>query len=144
MAVFFTSDRTVSTIWRESRPIVYFGNAFSENFLQKQSNRCSEQAEVARLPSDRLKIRSWQRRWKMDTRTAARRLSECVEKDPARLGGAPVFRGTRVAVKSLFDHLSAGDSVETFLSDFPGVTREQIHTVLEAAGVYLLDEVQGQ
>ena len=39
---------------------------------------------------------------------AARRLAEGVEKDPARLGGEPVFRGTRVPVKSLFDHLNAG------------------------------------
>jgi uncharacterized protein (DUF433 family) len=77
-----------------------------------------------------------------DTRTAVHRLSKCVEKDPSRLGGEPVFRGTRVPIKSLFDHLSAGDSVETFLNDFPGVTPEQIQTVLEAAGVYLLDEVQ--
>ena len=60
------------------------------------------------------------------------------------MGGEPVFRGTRVPVKSLFDHLSAGGSVETFLNDFPGVTREQVQIVLEAAGVYLLDEVQGQ
>jgi uncharacterized protein (DUF433 family) len=78
------------------------------------------------------------------THSAVRRLSECVEKDPARLGGEPVFRGTRVPVKSLFDHLSAGDSVETFLDDFPGVTREQVRTVLEVAGLHLLEEVQGR
>ena len=56
----------------------------------------------------------------------ARRLAQSVERDPARLGGEPVFRGTRVPVKSLFDHLKAGDSLETFLDDFPGVTREQV------------------
>jgi hypothetical protein len=37
------------------------------------------------------------------------RLVRYIEKDPTRLGGEPVFRGTRVPVKSLFDHLSAGD-----------------------------------
>jgi uncharacterized protein (DUF433 family) len=73
---------------------------------------------------------------------AARRLVECVEKDPARLGGEPVFRGTRVPVKSLFDHLNAGDSLETFLDDFPGVTREQARTVLELAELRLLEEVR--
>ena len=54
---------------------------------------------------------------------AVSRLAECVEKDPERLGGEPVFRGTRVPVKSLFDHLIAGDSLGIFLDDFPGVTR---------------------
>jgi len=69
-------------------------------------------------------------------------LVEFVEKDPERLGGAPVFRGTRVPVKSLFDYLSAGDSLETFLDDFPGVTREQTRAVLDAAGLHLLEEVR--
>ena len=69
---------------------------------------------------------------------AASRLAECIEKNPERLGGEPVFRGTRVPVKSLFDHLSAGDSLETFLDDFPGVTREQFRVVLEAAGLRLV------
>ena len=75
-----------------------------------------------------------------DAQAACRRLAECVEKDPARLGGEPVFRGTRVPVKSLFDHLNAGDSLETFLDDFPGVTREQARTVLELAELSLLKE----
>ncbi|MGO8696858.1 MAG: DUF433 domain-containing protein [Limisphaerales bacterium] len=72
---------------------------------------------------------------------AVRRLAECVEKDPGRLGGEPVFRGTRVPVKSLFDHLNGGDSLETFLDDFPGVAREHARTVLELAELYLLHEV---
>ena len=53
----------------------------------------------------------------------------------ARLGGVPVFRGTRVPVKSLFDHLQAGDSLETFLDDFPGVSREEALGVLDLAHV---------
>ena len=65
-----------------------------------------------------------------------------MESDPARLGGEPVFRGTRVPVKSLFDHLSAGDSLETFLDDFPGVRRDQVQTVVEFAGLQLLGAVQ--
>ena len=67
-------------------------------------------------------------------------LARWVECDPARLGGVPVFRGTRVPVKSLFDHLHAGDSLETFLDDFPGVTREQIEAVIDLAGEQLLHE----
>ena len=76
-----------------------------------------------------------------DAQAALRRLA-CVEKDPARLGGEPVFRGTRVPLKSLFDHLAAGDSLNTFLDDFPDVTREQVRSVLEMAGLYLLAGVR--
>jgi uncharacterized protein (DUF433 family) len=78
-----------------------------------------------------------------DAAATPRRLAEWVEKDPERLGGEPVFRGTRVPVKSLFDHLSAGDSMEVFLDDFPGVTREQVRAVLEMARLHLLEEVRG-
>ena len=39
------------------------------------------------------------------------------------LGGTPVFEGTRVPVKTLFDHLEAGDALEVFLNDFPTVSR---------------------
>jgi uncharacterized protein (DUF433 family) len=76
-----------------------------------------------------------------DAQADSRRLAESVEKNAGRLGGEPVFRGTRVPVKSLFDHLSAGDSLETFLDDFPGVTREQTRSVLEVAGRHLLDQI---
>jgi uncharacterized protein (DUF433 family) len=73
---------------------------------------------------------------------AIRRLSECVEKDPGRLGGEPVFRGTRVPVKSLFDHLKAGDSIDVFLDDFPGVKAEQVQTVLDLARTHLLEDLR--
>jgi uncharacterized protein (DUF433 family) len=73
---------------------------------------------------------------------AVRRLAEFTEKDPARLGGEPVFRGTRVPVKSLFDHMKAGDSLGAFLDDFPGVTREQARGVLELAELSLREEFQ--
>ena len=49
-----------------------------------------------------------------------------------RLSGAPCFAGTRVPVVSLFEHLEAGDCLETFLDDFPGVAREQAVAVLKA------------
>lgn len=68
--------------------------------------------------------------------------SQFVESDPERLGGVPVFRGTRVPVKSLFDHLRAGDSLDVFLNDFPGVTREQAMGVIEAARGLLLEKVR--
>ncbi len=51
--------------------------------------------------------------------------------DPEILGGTPVFKGTRVPVQSLFDHLEAGDSIDDFLEGFPSVKREQVIAVLE-------------
>ncbi len=56
-----------------------------------------------------------------------------VSVDPDRLGGEPVFRGTRVPVKALFDYLRGGQDLATFLDHFDGVTREQTEKVLDLA-----------
>ncbi|MDX2246107.1 MAG: DUF433 domain-containing protein [Bacteroidia bacterium] len=56
---------------------------------------------------------------------------------PKILGGIPVFRGTRVPVETLFDHLERGISLADFLEDFPTVSREQAIAVLEIAGKIL-------
>ena len=48
-------------------------------------------------------------------------------------GGLPVFTGTRVPVKSLIDHLKAGESLDYFLEGFPSVSREQAIAFLEIA-----------
>lgn len=56
---------------------------------------------------------------------------QLIERDPEKLGGTPVFFGTRVPVKDLFDYLETGETLETFLDDFPTVTREQVSSVLE-------------
>jgi uncharacterized protein (DUF433 family) len=53
--------------------------------------------------------------------------------DPETLGGIPVFKGTRVPVKTLIDYLEAGDRLDDFLDDFPTVTREHAVAVLEIA-----------
>ena len=58
--------------------------------------------------------------------------------DPEILGGTPVFIGTRVPVRILFEHLEAGDSLEVFLDDFPSVTRELAVQVLEDAKDFLV------
>ena len=54
------------------------------------------------------------------------------------LGGTPVFKGTRVPVKTLIDYLEAGDRLDDFLEDFPTVTREQALQLLELAKEALL------
>jgi len=48
-------------------------------------------------------------------------------------GGTPCFAGTRVPVGSLFDYIEGGHTVDFFLSQFPGVKREQVLSLLEQA-----------
>ncbi len=59
--------------------------------------------------------------------------NEVIETDPEILAGEPVFAGTRVPLKNLFDYLEAGDSLEMFLDAFPDVTREVAVAALELA-----------
>lgn len=59
---------------------------------------------------------------------------------PERLGGTPVFAGTRVPVQTLLDYFEGGDSLDDFLLDFPTVTREHAIAVLEAAKSALLTQ----
>lgn len=54
-----------------------------------------------------------------------------VATDPEIMHGTPCFAGTRVPVKSLFDHLEAGYNVEYFLYQFPSAKREQVLAVLQ-------------
>jgi uncharacterized protein (DUF433 family) len=58
-------------------------------------------------------------------------MSKVVHQDPEILGGVPVFCGTRVPVKILFDYLEAGDSIEVFLDGYPSVKKEQVLTLLD-------------
>jgi uncharacterized protein (DUF433 family) len=58
---------------------------------------------------------------------------EAVERDPARVSGAWVFRGTRVPVTALFENLEDGAQLADFVAWFPGVTIDQARKVLEHA-----------
>ncbi|MER2529323.1 MAG: DUF433 domain-containing protein [Candidatus Competibacter denitrificans] len=60
-------------------------------------------------------------------------LEGITHRHPEILSGAPVFVGTRVTVRSLFDYLEGGDTLEEFLCQFPSVKREQAIAVLDAA-----------
>ncbi len=64
-------------------------------------------------------------------------LKDIISIDPEVLGGQPVFKGTRVTVETLFDHLEAGISLDQFLNDFPTVTKEQAIATLEIANKFL-------
>ena len=64
-------------------------------------------------------------------------LKELITVDKEILGGQTVFKGTRVPVESLFDHLEAGVSLDEFLNDFPTVTKEQAVALLDWANKLL-------
>lgn len=58
---------------------------------------------------------------------------DAVERDPGKVSGAWVFKGTRVPVTALFENLESGASVDQFLDWFPGLTRRHVEAVLEHA-----------
>lgn len=57
--------------------------------------------------------------------------SAIVKSDPAILGGTPCFTGTRVPVRTLFDYIEGGDTIDIFLDQFPSVKRDQAIQLLE-------------
>ena len=56
-----------------------------------------------------------------------------VERDPERLGGAWVFKDSRVPVRALFENIEAGATVDDFVDWFEGISRDQVIAVLEHA-----------
>jgi uncharacterized protein (DUF433 family) len=58
-------------------------------------------------------------------------LMTAIERNDDKVSGAWVFRGTRVPVAALFENLKDGASIDEFLEWFPGVTRNQIETLLD-------------
>lgn len=68
------------------------------------------------------------------------RLAEVIQRSSDVMSGTPVFKGTRVPIQTLIEHLEAGDSLGVFLADFPSVTREQAVAVIELAKDALLAE----
>ena len=58
---------------------------------------------------------------------------QAVERDPERVSGAGVFRGTRVPVVALFENIESGATLDDFVEWFPGVVKEQAQAVLDYA-----------
>jgi len=56
-----------------------------------------------------------------------------IESSKEILGGEPIFKGTRVPVRTLIDYLEAGENLQDFLKDFPTVTKHQAVEILELA-----------
>ena len=60
-------------------------------------------------------------------------LTDLITSTPERLGGTPVFAGTRVPVQTLIEYFEAGHPLDQFLDDYPSVTRDHAVAVLELA-----------
>ncbi|MBX3288997.1 MAG: DUF433 domain-containing protein [Acidobacteria bacterium] len=58
-------------------------------------------------------------------------MKKVIERDPAKVSGEWVFKGTRVPVTALFENLKDGASIDEFIEWFPGVKREQVLAVLD-------------
>ena len=76
--------------------------------------------------------------WHDDTMNADWNGCPEVERQAGTLGGAWVFKGTRVPVRALFQNLEDGGTVDEFLEWFPGVARQQVDAVLEHVSADLL------
>src|SRR5450631_338233 len=66
-------------------------------------------------------------------RSTVTTLANITHRDPDILSGSLVFVGTRVPIRSLFDYLEGGESLDEFLHQFPSVKREQAIAALELA-----------
>lgn len=64
-------------------------------------------------------------------------IKEFITIDSETMGGQPVFRGTRVPIETLFDHLEDGVSLNEFLEDFDTVSKDQAIAVIEIASKIL-------
>ena len=64
--------------------------------------------------------------------------TELITVNPEILGGKPVFKGTRVPVRTLFEYLERGYSLEEFIECFPSVTKDMARRVLERSEAALL------
>ena len=70
------------------------------------------------------------------------KLNDIIVRNPEVLGGAPVFRGTRVPFQALLDYLEGGQTLDEFLDDFPTVSREAAIAALEQAKSVLVDHLR--
>ena len=70
-------------------------------------------------------------------------LNDYIVTDLEILGGEPVFRGTRVPVVSLFEHLESDCPLDEFLENFPSVSREAAVAALMGAQALTLERARG-
>ena len=68
---------------------------------------------------------------------AKERAEAAIHSDKRRVSGTPVFKGSRVPIKTLFDYLAAGHSLDSFLYQFPTTQKERAVATLEAAREFM-------
>ena len=88
--------------------------------------------DAARLLEEALQLPERERA-ELAARLLPRPEASVVASDPKIMSGAPVFRGTRVLIQTLLEHLAAGDSIDDFLEGFPSVSRDQVVAYLDEA-----------
>jgi uncharacterized protein (DUF433 family) len=64
-------------------------------------------------------------------------IKDIITIDPETMGGQPVFKGTRVPIETLFDHLEDGVSIDEFIQDFDTVSKDQVMAIMEIASKLL-------
>ena len=77
-------------------------------------------------------------RFQMGDKFSYMSASDLIVVNPEILGGKPVFKGTRVPIKTLFDYLERGYTLDEFLECFPSVSKEFVVKVLERSEAALL------
>ncbi|MEP7337409.1 MAG: DUF433 domain-containing protein [Acidobacteriota bacterium] len=70
------------------------------------------------------------------------KVEDLIEVDPEKMGGTPVFFGTRVPIQNLFDCLEGGESLDEFLEQFPTVDRAQAQAAINLLSKKLVEEYE--
>lgn len=71
----------------------------------------------------------------------AMRLDELIVRDPAICGGQPVFRGTRVTLRTVLASLADGDTVEQIVASFPTLTEQQVRAAIAFAAASVQEDL---
>jgi uncharacterized protein (DUF433 family) len=68
-------------------------------------------------------------------------LHKLIVRDSKICGGEPVFRGTRVTLRTILASLAEGDSVEQIVKSFPTVTEEQVKAAIAFAAASVQEDL---
>lgn len=68
-------------------------------------------------------------------------ITPLVQMEPEILGGMPVFKGTLVPIKRMFDYLLAGKPMDDFLADYPSVSLDMAVGVRDNATTIFYEEI---
>ena len=72
---------------------------------------------------------------------SAQKLLERITSNPGKFGGKPIIRGMRISVELILSLLAQGESMESILDDYPGLSREDIQACLEYARAVIAHDV---